>query len=86
MKPSNSLAIVWLIRARPRGRRVHSGSFGLFGLAPGVVGFFRVRLLHSRTPQRSKGSFALFGNFGHTPAVVGFIRFCLVHSGGGLRR
>ena len=72
---SCSLVFVQFIRARPWSRLVHSGWFGSFQRAPGdvvficcidsfgcapvVVGFFRVRLVHSGVQGRWSSSFGL---------------------------
>ena len=53
---------------RPKGRQVHSGSFGLFGHSPWVVGF--IWLIRAVRP----GSFALFAC---SPGFIMFIRVCL---------
>ena len=60
-------------------RRVHLGSFGSFGRAPGYFGFvlfIRVR------PRRSHVDSGSFGSLSRARWFVGFIHVCLVHPGG----
>ena len=47
---SGSFGCVRSIPMRPGSRRVRSCAFGPFSCALGVVGFVRVRLVHSRSP------------------------------------
>ena len=48
-----SLRFVMFIRPRIRGRRVHSDSFRFIRGRAVVVGYIRIRLVHSDVPRRS---------------------------------
>ena len=72
--PRGSLGSFTFIWARPKGRRIHSGSFSSFGCSPGVVGFIRARLVHYVEPRGSLSTFRRTTGFG------GFIVVRLVYS------
>ena len=64
--------LVWFIQERPGCRRVPSVSCGLFGGAPSVVRFIRVRLVHSGAPLWWSGSlrFVWFSRVIHNGPMV----------------
>ena len=74
------LGSFWFIRACPGGCWVHSGSFGLFVRALGVIGFICARLVHSCLFDSFRRALGVVG-FIHTLVVYGFIFIRLVHSG-----
>ena len=76
-----ALGVVGFIQARPGGRRVHSGSLGLFWRTLVIVVFIRVGSVHSCAPRGSSDSLGFVGFIRARIEVVRLIPVRRAHSG-----